>query len=168
MLGRVWCILHLNLGKNRCFRLVFHTILTSRASWYAPPDTGVSNLILVAVEYLLSTEGAGRIFQFAPFCREVVFIRSALCRGGALLRPLVLISSEARAEQSPAPTGCTQKASPMMGRLGVLKKPKISPQKGADRTCRSAPFAGRFYFLASRYVLCRVNREKASSAAKRA
>ena len=39
VLGRVWCILHLNLGKNRCFRLVFHTILTSRASWYAPPDT---------------------------------------------------------------------------------------------------------------------------------
>ena len=28
------------------------------------------------------------------------------CRGGALLRPLLQISSEERAEQSPAPTGC--------------------------------------------------------------
>ena len=34
------------------FQASFHTIVTSRASWYAPPDTGASSLQLVAVEYL--------------------------------------------------------------------------------------------------------------------
>ena len=46
----------------------FHTRLTSRASWYAPPDTGVSDLKLVAVEYLPSIEGADQICWSAPFC----------------------------------------------------------------------------------------------------
>ena len=36
----------------------FHTIVTLRAFDYAPPDTGVSDLQLVAVEYLPSIEGA--------------------------------------------------------------------------------------------------------------
>ena len=63
---------------------LFHTIVTSQVSYYAPPDTGVSDLQLVAVEYLLSIEGAGRICRSAPFCGEVIFICSALCRGGAL------------------------------------------------------------------------------------
>ena len=36
----------------------FHTIVTLRIFWYAPPDTGVSDLKLVAVEYLQSIEGA--------------------------------------------------------------------------------------------------------------
>ena len=40
------------------FRVSFHTIVTLRAFDYAPPDTGVSDLQLVAVEYLLSIEGA--------------------------------------------------------------------------------------------------------------
>ena len=40
----VWCILHLNSGERLCFSLAFHSILTLRASWYAPPDTGVSSL----------------------------------------------------------------------------------------------------------------------------
>ena len=40
------------------FQALFHTRVTSRASWYAPPDTGVSDLKLVAVEYLQSIEGA--------------------------------------------------------------------------------------------------------------
>ena len=35
----VWCILHLNSGERLCFSLAFHSILTLRASWYAPPDT---------------------------------------------------------------------------------------------------------------------------------
>ena len=30
----------------------FHTILTLRVSYYAPPDTGVSDLKLIAVEQL--------------------------------------------------------------------------------------------------------------------
>ena len=53
VLGRVWCMLHLILGKNQCFSLAFHTRLTLRASYYVPPDTGASDLILVAVEQLL-------------------------------------------------------------------------------------------------------------------
>ena len=40
----VGCILHLNSGRHQCFSLAFHTILTQRASDYAPPDTGVSSL----------------------------------------------------------------------------------------------------------------------------
>ena len=40
------------------FRVSFHTIVTLRAFDYAPPDTGVSDLQLVSVEYLPSIEGA--------------------------------------------------------------------------------------------------------------
>ena len=48
----VWCILHLNSGERLCFSLAFHSILTLRASWYAPPDTGASSLRRVAFESL--------------------------------------------------------------------------------------------------------------------
>ena len=48
----------------------FHTRLTLRASDYTPPDTGVSNLQLVAVEYLPSIEGAGQVCWSAPFRGE--------------------------------------------------------------------------------------------------
>ena len=41
------------------------------------------------------------------------------CRGGVLLRPLLLISSEARAEQSPALTGCTPNGFPYEGKLSL-------------------------------------------------
>ena len=58
----------------------FHSILTSRASDYAPPDTGVSNLQLVASERLPSIEGAVKIQMDVTFLREP-------CRGVALLRP---------------------------------------------------------------------------------
>ena len=64
----VWCILHLNSGERLCFSLAFHSIVTSCVSDYAPPDTGVPDLQLVAVEYLLSIEGAVWICQTAPFC----------------------------------------------------------------------------------------------------
>ena len=50
------------------FQASFHSIVTLRVFDYAPPDTGVSDLQLVAVEYLLSIEGAGRICRSAPFC----------------------------------------------------------------------------------------------------
>ena len=63
----------------------FHTMVTLRASRYAPPDTGVSDLWAVALEYLLSIEGADQTYWSAPFCGEVIFICFALCRGGALL-----------------------------------------------------------------------------------
>ena len=43
------------------FQASFHSIVTSRVFDYAPPDTGVPNLILVASEQLPSIEGAVKI-----------------------------------------------------------------------------------------------------------
>ena len=77
------CIL--NSGGTQCFSLAFHSVVTLRGFDYAPPDTRVSSLQLVALERLLTIEGADRICWSAPFCGEVIFICSALCRGGALL-----------------------------------------------------------------------------------
>ena len=67
--------------RESMFQASFHSVVTSRMSWYAPPDTGVSSLILVAVERLPSIEGIVEIQMDVTFCGEV-------CRGGALLRPL--------------------------------------------------------------------------------
>ena len=50
------------------FWMPFHSVVILRVFDYAPPDTGVPNLQLVAVEYLLKIEGAGRICRSAPFC----------------------------------------------------------------------------------------------------
>ena len=58
MRGDAGCILPLNLGKPQCFGLAFHSVVTLRGFDYAPPDTGVSDLKLVAVEYLQPIEGA--------------------------------------------------------------------------------------------------------------
>ena len=58
----------------------FHSGVTLRAFDYAPPDTEVSGLQLVAVERLLSIEGALEIQMNFTFLRGP-------CRGGALLRP---------------------------------------------------------------------------------
>ena len=55
---------------------LFHTIVTSQVSYYAPPDTGVSDLQLVAVEYLPSIEGAGRICRSAPFCIRFLYLHA--------------------------------------------------------------------------------------------
>ena len=81
------------------FQASFHTRVTLRESWYAPPDTGVSGLQLVALERLLSIEGTLEILM------NVTFLR-APCRGGALLRPCFRRDRHQRAEQSPAPTRC--------------------------------------------------------------
>ena len=51
------------------FGLAFHMVLTLWASYYAPPDTGVPNLILVASEQLPSIEGAVEILMDVPFLR---------------------------------------------------------------------------------------------------
>ena len=78
-----WMRLVLSASEFRqepIFQASFHTILTLRASWYAPPDTGVSDLQLVALERLPSIEGAAEILMDITFSR-------GLCRGGALLRP---------------------------------------------------------------------------------
>ena len=69
MRGDAGCNLPLNLGKAQCFSLAFHTRLTLWASYYAPPDTGVPNLILVASEQLPSIEGAVEILMDVPFLR---------------------------------------------------------------------------------------------------
>ena len=45
------------------FGLAFHMVLTLWAFYYAPPDTGVSSLQLVAVERLPSIEGAMKIWM---------------------------------------------------------------------------------------------------------
>ena len=47
----------------------FHTRLTLQASRYAPPDTEVSGLQLVAVERLLSIEGTAEILMDVTFLR---------------------------------------------------------------------------------------------------
>ncbi len=52
VLGDGWCVLPLNSGKALVFQASFHTRVTLRASWYAPPDTGVSSLRRVAFESL--------------------------------------------------------------------------------------------------------------------
>ena len=51
------------------FQASFHSEVTSRASYYAPPDTGVPNLQLVSVEQLLSIEGALEIQMNVTFLR---------------------------------------------------------------------------------------------------
>ena len=69
MRGDAGCILPLNSGKTQCFGLAFHTMVTLRVSYYAPPDTGVSSLQLVALERLLSIEGALEIQMNFTFLR---------------------------------------------------------------------------------------------------
>ena len=96
----------------------FHTRLTLRASWYAPPDTGVPNLQLVALEPLLSIEGALEIQM------DVTFLRGP-CRGGALLRPFFRRDQHPRAEQSPAPTERIPKA-PLAGELSAKQTERLS------------------------------------------
>ena len=68
-MGDAGCILPLHSGRKLSFHLAFHSVVTSRMSWYAPPDTGVPNLQLVAVEQLLSIEGALEIQMDVTFLR---------------------------------------------------------------------------------------------------
>ena len=39
VLGDAGCMLPLILGGPQCFSLAFHSVVTLRMSWYAPPDT---------------------------------------------------------------------------------------------------------------------------------
>ncbi len=56
----------------------FHTIVTSRASYYAPPDTRVPNLILVASEQApLNTKVRCSLMDHFPACRDNAGGRSA-------------------------------------------------------------------------------------------
>ena len=47
----------------------FHSVVTLRIFDYAPPDTGVSDLQLVALERLPSIEGAVEILMDITFLR---------------------------------------------------------------------------------------------------
>ena len=60
------------------FQASFHSVVTSRAAYYAPPDTGVSSLKLVAVEYLPSIEDAVEIQMDFTFLRGT---KAPLCKG---------------------------------------------------------------------------------------
>ena len=68
VLGRVWCMLRLNFGGTNVSGAVpLDTHSTSFCC--APPDTGVSDLQLVALERLLSIEGADEIRIDVTFLR---------------------------------------------------------------------------------------------------
>ena len=51
------------------FQASFHSVVTLRGFDYAPPDTGISDLQLVALERLLSIEGADEIRIDVTFSR---------------------------------------------------------------------------------------------------
>ena len=80
-LGDAGCFLPLNLGGPQCFGLAVHSIVTSCVSDYAPPDTGVSDLQLVAVEQLPSIEGKVEIRM------GVIFLRGKILFAGTKAFP---------------------------------------------------------------------------------
>ena len=63
------CILRLNLGKSQCFGLAFHSVGTLRVFTTRRLIRWVSNLELVALEQLLSIEGAVEIQVDVTFLR---------------------------------------------------------------------------------------------------
>ena len=69
MLGYGWVRPASDFRQASEFWASFHSIVTLRMSWYAPPDTGVPNLQLVSVEYLPSIEGALEIQMNVTFLR---------------------------------------------------------------------------------------------------
>ena len=67
------------------FQASFHTIVTLRVSYYAPPDTGVPNLQLVALERLPAIEGAVEILMRVTFLREYN-LSASLCSAPPLVK----------------------------------------------------------------------------------
>ena len=51
-LGYGWVHSASDFRQGPIFQASFHSVVTLPASYYAPPDTGVPNLQLVAIEYL--------------------------------------------------------------------------------------------------------------------
>ena len=74
-------MLRLSLGEPQCFGLAFHSAVTLRVFYYAPPDTGVSDLQLVAVEQLPSIEGTVEIRM------GVIFLRGKILFAGTKAFP---------------------------------------------------------------------------------
>ena len=72
----VLCILPLNSSGPQCFGLAFYSIVTSCVSDYAPPDTGASDLQLVAVEQLPSIEGTVEIRMGVIFLRRRFYLQA--------------------------------------------------------------------------------------------
>ena len=136
-LGYSWVRSASEFRQEPMFRVSFHTVVTLRASDCAPPDTGVSDLQLVAFEYLQSIEGAGRICWSAPFCGEVIFICFALCRGGALPRPYRM----------------HPKGSPCRGRHWDSRMSEPSPMRGRWRGGAVTDAVGQSV-LCSRNAIC--------------
>ena len=79
-LGYVWAHPASEFRRAPIFQASFHSKLTLRASWYAPPDTGVSGLQLVALEQLLSIEGTLEILMNVSFLRAPTTYNAKLCR----------------------------------------------------------------------------------------
>ena len=72
VLGDTGCIRHLNSGEPLCFSLAFHSVVTLRMSWYAPPDT--VGIRFVTRVYLKTPNAPGqRTFSrcAAPFFLEI-------------------------------------------------------------------------------------------------
>ena len=123
----VLCILPPNSSGPQCFGLAFHSIVTSCASDYAPPDTGVSDLQLVAVEQLPSIEGTVEIRMGVIFLRGRFYLQApkpspmkGRWHGGAVTDEVEVLASTRRCppHQSPPAT-----ASPHRGSHGWHKKP---------------------------------------------
>ena len=72
VLGDAGCMLHLILGGPQCFSLAFHSVVTLRMSWYAPPDT-------VGIRFVTSCR---RISAINRRCRPdllvCIFLRGSL------------------------------------------------------------------------------------------
>ena len=111
-----WCFLPLNLGGHQCFGLSFHSVVTLRASWYAPPDTGGVRFVTscrrtIAVNrrcsrnfdgcYLL----AGGITSLPRFARHLPLTRGGLW-GAYSKAPLVKGSWPERPEGLVRRSGC--------------------------------------------------------------
>ena len=99
------------------FQASFHTRLTLRASWYAPPDTRVPNLQLIAVEQLPSIEGAVEIRM------DFTFLRGSL-QGRGAAPPVVPMKSAPAGGAEPRPYRVHPMASPMKGRQCGCTAPK--------------------------------------------
>ena len=71
VLGDAGCMLPLVLGGPQCFSLAFHSVVTLRMSWYAPPDT-------VGIKFVTSYR---RISAINRRCRPDLLVCTFL-RGG--------------------------------------------------------------------------------------
>ena len=106
--------------QSPIFRASFHTIVTSRASYYAPPDTGVSDLQLVAVEQLPPIEGTVEIRMGVIFLRGRFYLQApkpspmrGRWHGGAVTDEVEVLASTRRSppHQSPPATASPHRGS---------------------------------------------------------